>query len=777
MSCPCDEYDFPRPLVIGAALPSIPRALGAFPEWRTSVLAAIGAQPRLDHWRARDAQDLGLMLAEMGAYVFDVVSFYDALVANESYLRTALLPGSQRRHVALLGYLPRPAVGAEALLAAEAEGRALVALPAGTAFRSGEFDGNPPQVFELTAAAEVEPRVNRLAVARVRETVLPGSFTSLLVQPGSRRVRTGDAVAFDFGGTLRATRVAGVQSAALRSRVPAATLSFTTALAPPVGTPFTQTRLLKSGATTGLWKLGTQSGEDPVLDDDQLLLESRLPLRPGDVILLEHESTLLAHRVVSATDEMRTVLTSLTSTIVDADDNESTLTSPDIKVAVTRLTLDGIPAWSSPALDRVVVHYACTDGAILLPGIKDTLAQGDAITMPSFIDAPRVETSDLLLEDVHGEGVATTGTLDVAAHAATLDAGVEWGRELWAPVNLFGNTLRVSRGETVRGERLGTGDGALGEQTFTLKKKPLTYLNAATASGRASSLQVWVDGVRWHEADNFFGATDADRVFIVRHDDDGNTDVTFGGGARLTTGAQVLADYRWGAGAAAPPAASIRQVAKPVARLRGVRNILPAYGGSDAESPAELSVFAPRSALLLGRAISLVDLETAAAQVGGVRAARAAWRWDELGLRPAAIVSYVGDTQLAPSILATLRALSEPDAPISVQRSAPQASSLSLGVAIDPDHVGSQVIAAVLEALFGAATLPGTGGLLRAEKLGPDGIVFHSHVVHAVMNVPGVTGIGYIGFDGAAFSEGRAPAAGAHFDFALGGVSVNGVNA
>lgn len=777
MTCPCDEFVFPTPLVIGAALTSLPRSLGAFPEWRTAVLAAIGERPPLDAWRAREPSDLGLMLAEMGAYVFDVVSFYDALIANESYLRTAQLAGAQRKHVALLGYLPRPAVGAEALLAAEAEGRALVALPAGTAFRSGEFDGNPPQVFELSQAASVEPRINRLGVARVRETLLPATFTSLLVQPASRRVRAGDAVAFDFDGTLRATRIDSLAVTALRSRVPALELNFTSTITPPVATSYAATRLLKGGATTGLWKLGTQSDEDPVLTGATLLLESRLPLRAGDVVLLEHDSTLLAHRVVSATDEMRTVLTAQTSTITDEDDNVSTLVSPAIRIAVTRLTLDAAPAWSSVSLERAVIHYACADGAILLPGIKDTLDQGDAVTMPALIDAPRVEIENLLLEDVNGEGLGVTGTLDADTHTAALDATLDWGKSLWAPVNLFGNALRVTRGETVRDELLGTGDGALAEQTFTLKKKPLTYLNAATASGRASTLAVWVDGIAWREVETFFGATDADRVYIVRHDDEGNTDVTFGGGARLASGATVRASYRFGAGAAVPPAGSIRQVAKPVARLRAVRNVLPAFGGSDAESSAELAVMAPRSALLLGRAISLVDLEVAAAQVGGVRATRAAWRWDDLGLRPAAVVSYIGDSQLAPTILATLRALSEPDAPVTVQRSEPVAANMTLSVSIHSDHVAEQVIAAVLDALFGAVTLPGTGGLLRAEKLGPDGVLFASTVVHAVMNVAGIAGIDFIDFDGTAFIEPRQPAAGAHFDFAAGGVAVNGVSA
>jgi hypothetical protein len=778
MTCPCDGFVFPQRASIPAALARLPRALGGFPEWRSALLAAIGEQPPLDDWRARDAQDLGLMLVEMGAYVFDVVSFYDGVIAGESYLRTATLTGAQRRHVGLLGYLPRPAVAAEALLAAEADARALVALPVGTAFRSGEFDGQPPQVFELTRAAAVDARINRMAVSRVRETQLPAAFASLLVEPGTLRARPGTALAFDFDGVLMATRMGGSAVAALRSKVPATRVDFGAAIAPPAGTAYVDTRLLRAGATTGLWTLGTVSGETAVLSGSTLLLASRLPIRAGEVVMLEHGNTLLAHRVVSVAEELRTLLGAQTSTITDSASKTSTLVSPAIRIAVTRLTLDAAPAWSGVALEKVVVHHACSDAAKLLPPIKDTLDDDDPIVVPGLIDPPRTVVEDLLLEDVHGEGVATTGVLDAATRTASLDSGQDWGKVLWAPVQLYGNVLPVSRGESVWAEMLGVGDASAAEQTFTLKKKPLTYVNAANAAGIASTLSVRVGGVRWREVATFYGQDPQAQVYIVRQDDAGDTHLTFGGCARLPSGAAVVADYRFGAGAAAPPAGSIKQIAKSVAGLRAVHNVLPAFGGADAESAAELSTFAPRSALLLGRAISLVDLEAAAAQVGGVRAARAAWRWDDKGLRPAAIVAYIGDAQLRPSLLAKLRALSEPDAPIVVTVSPPQPASLRIGIVIHPDHAAAQVIAAVQEALFATVGLPGSGGLLRAERLGPDGIVFLSHIVHAAMQVAGVAGIDGVHFDQTPFVEsGRRPGAGMHFDFDQGGVWVNGERA
>ena len=161
-----------------------------------------------------------------------------------------------------------------------------------------------------------------------------------------------------------------------------------------------------------------------------------------------------------------------------------------------------------------------------------------------------------------------------------------------------------------------------------------------------------------------------------------------------------------------------------------------------------------------------------------MRAARAAWRWDALGLRPAVAVRYIGDPQLAPAITAALRALAEHDAPIDVQSAAAQSARLDVDLEIDALHVPQDVVAAVGEVLFGAVTLPGTGGLLRPERLGPDGVVFQSVVVHAVMQVPGVAALHSLGFDDTPFIEtGRVPAAGAHFDFAGGGVWINGQRA
>jgi hypothetical protein len=100
--CPCDILGHPPPPDIAPGLTVLPRQSAGFVEYRRAMLSEIPLHGALAAWRARGTGDLGIMLLEMWAYVLDVIGFYDARIADESYLRTALLPLSAQRLVALL---------------------------------------------------------------------------------------------------------------------------------------------------------------------------------------------------------------------------------------------------------------------------------------------------------------------------------------------------------------------------------------------------------------------------------------------------------------------------------------------------------------------------------------------------------------------------------------------------------------------------------------------------------------------------------------------------
>lgn len=195
--CLCDQFVHPEPLNIGAGLDKLPRQIGTFHEFRRALLRDIKSESveiidsnnvlvnviPLSNWRARDKDDLGIMLLEMWAYICDSLSFYDEVLANEAYLRTSFLRPNLRKLIALLGYLPRPAVGSVVELAAIADGRLQLKLPVGTAFRSGAFDGNPPQVFELADEATIHPFTNKMGIrAPHRGKVLTTHPDSLLAE-------------------------------------------------------------------------------------------------------------------------------------------------------------------------------------------------------------------------------------------------------------------------------------------------------------------------------------------------------------------------------------------------------------------------------------------------------------------------------------------------------------------------------------------------------------------------------------------------------------------
>lgn len=156
---------------IAAGQDALPRQVRTFPETREALIQGLAKPGRdaLAQWQARGSNDLGVMLLEMWAYVSDLLSFYDERIANESYIRTAQRAISLRRHVELLGYIPAPGVAGSVTLAAIAEGRKAVTLPAGTAFRSDAFDDQPPQVFEVTGETFIHPFKNEWTIGPVKQ--------------------------------------------------------------------------------------------------------------------------------------------------------------------------------------------------------------------------------------------------------------------------------------------------------------------------------------------------------------------------------------------------------------------------------------------------------------------------------------------------------------------------------------------------------------------------------------------------------------------------------
>lgn len=805
MSCPCDETVWPPPLDIPAGLSDLPRQQFLFAELRRAMLDRAKHQPALAEWRARAKDDYGVMWLELWAYVGELLSLYDKAIANESYVRTAKLRPSLRRLLESLGYVPVPAVAATVELAVIADGKQPVELPAGTGFRSGAFDAEPPQVFELVAPATIHPALNKWPVVTPAATTLAGFGTidHLLLAPQTANVSVDDAVLVDLGPSngMFARKVTAVERIVDDANRRVVKVTFDRELSTGWGLTFSEVRVLKA---TRFASLKTAASTSDVVSYYALapwvfwfVLDGVYrEIHDGEPFLITAgEETRWATAtyaiqtwkfpIVAATTTDATTIT-----LKDAGGTKTgTVEVPETTTpAITALhtwiwTYDNIddssrkesptgPDWADLTYDDFTIGLGLRSAGKVLGSALTSVASTDPLKLKDA-RAPVgsvAEASRFILRDAEDRGVAVNGGVDLTTGELTLDSGETWDPALATPLTAFGNVVTAVRGETVASETLGSGDATIEHQSFALAKKPLTYVTSAGAdndAGVASTLRVWVDGLEWTEVSSFFGQGPDAQVFVVRQDDEGASTVTFGDGirgARLTSGVgNVVASYRFGAGAASPPAGSIAQIARPVVGLAQVIGPLASGGGADAESADSIRELAPRSALLLGRAISIEDFEVAARATPGVITAHADWAWEGVRQRPVVKVWVVGGTGVADTVAARLSEISEPDTPIDCGPATAVTATLTIDLELDPARVAVDVLASVEEALLG------DDGWLLPANLGIDQPLLRSPLLALLLSITGVTGVRGLTWNGSPFTDyGVAPGVGSYFDLVAG---------
>ena len=265
---------------------------------------------------------------------------------------------------------------------------------------------------------------------------------------------------------------------------------------------------------------------------------------------------------------------------------------------------------------------------------------------------------------------------------------------------------------------------------------------AATPSGVESTLQVYVNDVRWHETETLLRAGPSERVFVTRTDADGTTTVVFGdgqSGARLPTGAEnVRARYRRGIGAAGNlPANRLTQLLTRPLGLKEATNPVPATGGADPEQLADARVNAPIGVLTLGRVVSLQDYEDFARGFPGIAKARATWTWTGTvrgvfltvaGVNGAEVAS---DAPLYANLLGALQTSGDPTVPVRVETYRPRFFRVEAGIKVHADYLPTRVLEAVTGALrrqFGFAARqfgqPATKSEVIAAMQHVEGVVF-----------------------------------------------------
>jgi len=168
--CPCDAAGAPA-ITNLPGLSQISFRAGDFNSFRQALLTPLQAAPgqpplevSLTAWQSGVGADpsiidLAVMMVEWWAYLCDILTFYTERIGNEDYLSTALLPETPGQLIRLLGYRPRPTIGATGNLAALVAPSVLpgqsVTLPQGLQFQSKPGPGGAPQTFELSLATQI----------------------------------------------------------------------------------------------------------------------------------------------------------------------------------------------------------------------------------------------------------------------------------------------------------------------------------------------------------------------------------------------------------------------------------------------------------------------------------------------------------------------------------------------------------------------------------------------------------------------------------------------
>lgn len=311
-------------------------------------------------------------------------------------------------------------------------------------------------------------------------------------------------------------------------------------------------------------------------------------------------------------------------------------------------------------------------------------------------------------------------------------------------VKVLANVVRATHGQS-RNEVLGNGDGAQAMQAFVLKQPPLTFTSASNPDGVASSLQVRVDGLLWHEVRNMAFAAAADRSFVTRTGDDGKTTVTFGDGVhgrRLSTGAaNVVARYRNGIGSPGNVAAG--QVSLLASRPLGVKDVinpLAASGGADPETRDQARVNVPLAVMALDRLVSIPDYANFSRTFGGVGKAAAVALAGGVRVTIAGASDIRIDTtsDVYRNLLSSLQIYGDPSLPVAVDVRELLALSLSAKVGLAADYAWEFV-----EPVIRATLLDAFG--FERSALAQN--VYLSQVIACIQGVQGVAWVDLDAFD------------------------------
>jgi hypothetical protein len=786
--CPCGTIVFPQVIYNPPGLRAIAYRLGDYIGFRHALLQALPGETELtiqegdrqvvQTWRPGAEGDLAVQMVEWWAYLSDVLTFYNERLANEAYLRTAVLPESVNRLIQLLGYRPRPALGASGTLAALLNRAKPVTLAKGFHLQSKPGPGQQPQTFELDADTIVQmPDVIATQPVTATLPLLPsggaigpaGQAGFIWLAAKVSGIRQGDKLLLVNAQALQGESttdfawlaVTGVAQQSDPTGNPVTQVSYSVlAGTTATGEPATNYVLLRGSQAMPPWSFTSAPGwTTPVFTPGALgipaspttvdLAGLARGVGPGDLMLFEVTGTM-ANGIATTP----IILRSYSEIVWYANGNgpnppiESPPdTIPAISIPHSHMTFAALPSgnWNTYA-SHITVRWGWTNVGQLVPVLS---AQDIAYSGGSTALAPATGTvfpagrNAVLLEDTNGNGASAEATTGTSGTVTLTNLSPLPQNGLASPIDMFFNLLSVSRGKTVTNEVLGSGNPAVPDQDFALKQAPVTYLQdpvSKSGDNYSSTVQVWVNGLQWSEVRSFYGQGNNAQIFVLREDDQGQTHVVFGdgiNGARLPTGVNnVVANYRYGAGADAPEPETLTVVLNPQPGLKAIRNPLPPTGGADADPPSRIRTLAPRSVMTFDRAVSLDDYQAIAAGAPGVVQATVDFVYDRVAQRPRVTLWVAGDAGAVTAVRAALAGAADPNRPVNIIAASPIEARISVTYVRDPRRDD-----ATIQAGLTAALLDPDAGLFGTNVVGIGQAFYDSQIYSICASVPGVDAV------------------------------------
>ena len=733
-TCGCCEgltAQTPTPVANRPGLSAIAYRVGTHSQFKQSMLAALSdiTRPALQGLKSRDDDDFSIALLDATATMADVLTFYQERIANESYLRTATERRSLLELARLIGYELRPGVAASAFVAFtmdDTPGAPLeTTVDIGTKVQSVPGPDEKPQTFEtiekITARVAwnaIKPRLTQTFVPQFGDThvYLKGTATNLkpgdaILFVGSEREQFSGSERWDF---RRVTKVA-VDFDVNRTRIEWAEGLGTTS--PHLVLPSANPKVYALRVRASLF--GFNAPHPATLSDQTLThyhldgtkdwsfkklnqaidLDTTYPaILKGSWLVLSEPNYQELYRVTSAIEAAAaeyTLAGKTTRVALDTSENldkfQNNYRETMVFAQSELLEIAQAPI-ETPIIGATIQLAQVPSG--LVKGQRLVALGKDSTTGQAITEIVQISTID-------GQTLTITPALKKSYARVTPKPEESF--------SLNANVAHSTHGETVS-EILGSGDASQRYQEFTLRQPPLTYVSAPTAGGAASTLELRVNDLLWHEAPTLFGHGPQEHIYVTRTGDDGKTTIEFGDGAtgaRLPSGQDnVRAKYRKGIGVdGLVKAGQLTSLLTRPLGLKSVTNPEEATGAADPESLADARTNAPLTVLTLDRTVSLQDYEDFSRAFAGVSKALATWTWD--GQTKRVFITVAGpkgaeikaDSDTYVNLLAALRLAGDPFVSLRVKSYRPAYFRVAGKVKVNPDYETSAVLAAVNNAL------------------------------------------------------------------------------